>query len=288
MLDLQDQPIINCKYCSSSAVTKSGVYKGIQRYLCKNCRRKFKADYNLFYMRVPAKYVSCALDMYYEGLSVNNIRDYLRKEFGYYPHRVLIHQWIRRFTNRAINVFKEYHPMVTDTWRVDETIFLFHGVEYWMYEVLDEGTQFSLTTLITNSRSAQSIKNLMQKAILKAGKNPKLVMANIHYSYFKHIQNDFGCDAFTVNSDMNIAPRNTNFDSADFLRGILKPRIEVNRSLRTINTVQSFFDAWHVYYNYLKPNIKLNTRTPAETAGIIYTLKSWQAIVSLNPIGQLF
>jgi len=33
-----------CKHCGSKAVVKYGTYKGVQRYYCKRCRRKFKGD----------------------------------------------------------------------------------------------------------------------------------------------------------------------------------------------------------------------------------------------------
>lgn len=32
---------IQCKYCQSKNVIKYGKYKEVQRYFCKDCRRKF-------------------------------------------------------------------------------------------------------------------------------------------------------------------------------------------------------------------------------------------------------
>lgn len=42
---------ITCKNCGSTAVVKFGSYKGVQRYFCKACKRKFKADDDVFHMR---------------------------------------------------------------------------------------------------------------------------------------------------------------------------------------------------------------------------------------------
>ena len=33
-----------CKYCQSPNVIRFGTYKGIQRYYCKDCKRKFVLD----------------------------------------------------------------------------------------------------------------------------------------------------------------------------------------------------------------------------------------------------
>ncbi len=49
---------ITCKYCGAEAVVKFGTYKGVQRYWCKVCQRKFKADDSLFHMKTDAKQVS--------------------------------------------------------------------------------------------------------------------------------------------------------------------------------------------------------------------------------------
>ena len=45
MNEITNQPIV-CKNCGSEGVVKYGTYKGIQRYYCKACKRKFKADTN--------------------------------------------------------------------------------------------------------------------------------------------------------------------------------------------------------------------------------------------------
>jgi len=45
---------IKCKYCNSPNIVKFGTYKGVQRYFCKDCKRKFKNDDSLLYGKVPA------------------------------------------------------------------------------------------------------------------------------------------------------------------------------------------------------------------------------------------
>ena len=46
---------ITCKNCGSTAVVKFGKFKGVQRFWCKSCHRKFKADDDLYRMKVPAQ-----------------------------------------------------------------------------------------------------------------------------------------------------------------------------------------------------------------------------------------
>ena len=51
---------VKCKNCGPTAIVRFGKYKDIQRYWCNPCHRKFKADVDLFRVKVPADYVSSA------------------------------------------------------------------------------------------------------------------------------------------------------------------------------------------------------------------------------------
>jgi transposase-like protein len=113
---------ITCKNCGSEAVVKFGTYKGTQRYFCKVCKRKFKADADIFHMKVPAEYVSSALSMYYSGMSINDIRNHLKQEHNYYPSKSIIFGWVNKYTDLASKQFKDYHPKVGDVWIADETM----------------------------------------------------------------------------------------------------------------------------------------------------------------------
>jgi transposase-like protein len=54
---------IICIHCGSEGVSKYGTYKDVQRYWCKVCNRKFKADDTPFRMKTDANLVSSALNM---------------------------------------------------------------------------------------------------------------------------------------------------------------------------------------------------------------------------------
>ena len=59
-----DNPV-HCLDCDSTATVKYGTYKGVQRYWCKICKNKFKADGTLFHMKTPTNQISSALNLYY-------------------------------------------------------------------------------------------------------------------------------------------------------------------------------------------------------------------------------
>lgn len=56
-----------CKYCGSRNIIKWGQYHGIQRFFCKDCKRKFADNMALPNMQTPIDQVGSALGMFYEG-----------------------------------------------------------------------------------------------------------------------------------------------------------------------------------------------------------------------------
>ena len=127
-------PIV-CKNCGSEAVKKFGNYKGVPRFYCKVCHRKFKADDDVFHMKVPSEYVSSALSMYYSGMSVNDICTTLKQEHNYNPSNSVVYKWIDKYTPLATKHFQNYHPQVGDIWIANETVLNLDGEHsIWFYD----------------------------------------------------------------------------------------------------------------------------------------------------------
>lgn len=175
---------IKCKNCGSEAVVKYGSYKGVPRYWCKVCKRKFKADNALFHMKVSPEYISMALSMYYSGSSISDIRNHLKQEFGYYPSKHIVFEWVDKYTTIAANQFRDIHPKVGDTWIADETVLeLDKGIKVWFFDIIDSDTRFLLASRASRSRTTTDAQMLMDRAIKCAGKNPKVIVTDKLASY---------------------------------------------------------------------------------------------------------
>lgn len=78
---------MNCKYCNSENTIKFGVYNTIQRYYCKDCKRKFVPD-SLPRMKTPAKVIASAVGMYYGGMSLDAIQRQIEQDTGKHYSKV--------------------------------------------------------------------------------------------------------------------------------------------------------------------------------------------------------
>lgn len=271
---------ITCKNCGSEAVVKFGSYKGVPRYWCKVCKRKFKGDQDVFHMKVPAEYVNRAVGEYYSGLSINDIRNLLKQDYGYYPSQSVIFKWVNKYTNLASKQFKDYHPQVGDKWIADETMLDVDGEhKVWFYDIIDQKTRFLLASRVALSRTTHDAEMLMKEAYRRAGKAPKQIITDANYSYLDGIELTFGGDTEHVQSRPFVSKDSTNM--IERFHGTLKDRTKVFRSFRDLETLIQFTDGWLIYYNYFKPHTTLEGKTPAEEAHIKYDVKNWADLSSV-------
>ena len=269
---------ITCKNCGSNAVVKYGSYKGVPRYWCKSCQRKFKGDSDLFHMKTSPEQISSALRMYYDGMSVKDIKDFLKQEYQNDPSKKTIYQWIDKYSDIAIKEAKDYHPKVGDTWIADETVLRIGGQNVWMYDIIDDKTRFLLATRIAISRTSRDAQMLMKEAERKADKIPKVIVTDKNYSYLDGIEQAFGADTEHIQS----RPFTTDTHSTQKIERwheTLKERTKVMKGLKTLETAIQFVAGFLVHYNYFRGNEALDGKTPAEAAGVKFPYKDWAEII---------
>jgi putative transposase len=288
-----EQPTITikCKYCQSEAILRYGTYKGVQRYWCKTCQRKFKADDTTFHMKTDASEVSAALSMWYEGMSIEAINRQLGQDYGRGHSSATIYEWLQKYTKYAVDSAKDYHPKVGDIWIADETYVRVDKLRpsdktvknpynkskaaKWLvcWDIIDADTRFLLATRLTTSRTKKDAQMLMDRAIAKASKSPRVVYTDALGSY---LDINYGKDAthrvggpFDIGNNTNLIER---------FHGTFKARTKVMRALKNLNTAHSFLEGWLVHYNYLRPHESLVGKTPAEAAGVAYPYKNWNEL----------
>ena len=273
---IQSNPI-HCKYCGSRGVVKFGTYKGVQRYYCKACKRKFKDDDTTFHMKTDTNEVSSALNMYYEGMSIKAIRRHLLQEHEHSPSTATIYEWIMKYTQYATDSIKGYHPEVGNIWVADETVLKIGGQNVWFWDIIDDKTRYLLASRVSRSRTTRDAQILMDRAIKTAGKAPQVVITDKLASY---LDVNYGKGAeHRQGSPFKVLGSGESTSEIERFHGTLKARTKVMRGLKNIETAHDFTQGWLVHYNYLRPHEALDDRTPAEVAGIKYPYKNWQDII---------
>jgi len=91
-----------CSKCGSKSTKKDGKRKTenrgqIQRYRCKECNFRFVVDDGFFRMRNHPKKITCALDLFYRGVSTRKVQEHFQ---AFYPHNSShksIYKWVVKY-----------------------------------------------------------------------------------------------------------------------------------------------------------------------------------------------
>ena len=71
--------------------------------------------------------IADALNMYYEGMSLNEIRRKFIQQNGNYISKVTPYNWVQRFMDLAKNEADKHAPNVCNVWVADETVIHVNG-----------------------------------------------------------------------------------------------------------------------------------------------------------------
>lgn len=122
---------VKCKYYGSPAIVKYGTHEGVQRYWCKDCKRKFVPNKALPKMKTPANVITSAMSCYFDGMPLDAIQRHVQQQFGIYMSESGIYNWVVRFSKEAVKRAKDFKPDTGDTWVADETVIRVGGKKIW-------------------------------------------------------------------------------------------------------------------------------------------------------------
>jgi len=267
---------ILCKYCQSPNAIKFGTFNGVQRYWCKDCKRKFADNKALPTMKTPIEHISTALSCYFGGMPLDAIQRHLQQQFGVYYSEMGVYNWIRRFSQEAVNRVASFQPIVGDTWIADETVLKVGGRNIWFFDVIDEKTRYLLASRLSTSRTIKEAALVMNEAKRRAGKSPKRIITDKLAAYIDGIELVFGADTKHVQSKPFTDVNSTNV--IERFHGTLKDRTKVVRGFKNMDTARLLTQAWLVHYNFFKEHTTLGDVPPAVRMGAT-PIKDWAEVV---------
>jgi transposase-like protein len=227
-------------------------------------------------MQYATSKVSDALNMYYEGLSLKEIRRNFIQQYNDYLSDRTVLNWVNRFSKLAIVEANKYKPDVGSIWVADETVIDIDGKNIWFWDIIDTKTRFLIASHMSYTRTSKDAEQLMKQAYQRTGKIPRVIYTDKLRAYLEGIESVFGGDtSHKQGSPFNIE---TNTNLIERFQGTIKSRTKVMRGLHTVESARLFMDGWLVHYNFFRPHMSLKDRTPASVAGIRFPFRNWKDI----------
>lgn len=267
---------IKCKYCQSTAIVKYGTFEGMQRYFCKECRRKFADNDALPKMKTPVWIISLVLDSYYKGMSIGEIQKEIDQRHGAYYAQSSIYNWILRFSKEAVEQGKSFHPKTGDVWCLYITPIKTEKRQSLIYDIFDISSKFLLISRIFENGNKTSLINLIKPAsvsIYSPGQTITLLLPDGvgDLDSTLEIKNKGTTSKFVLKqADKEIKGQ---------CNDLLKKRSRLIRSFNNIEVAQILTGAWQVHYNFISGNEKTARIPPAQKMGGTH-FKTWSDIVT--------
>jgi putative transposase len=268
---------MNCKFCNSPYTMKYGFKAGIQYYKCNVCHRKFSGRLALEGMRFNATTVGEAMGLFYDGLSLSDISRHLLVTEGIKADPVTVWRWVIKFSKLAQDITAKTKIRTSWRWVIDETMIKVEGRNVWLWDVIEARTRFLLATHLTKTRNMRSAIAVLSTARDRVIGTPSYIVSDGMRAYPDAIEQVFGAESTHIRSKGITAEINTNI--IERFQGTVKERTKVMRGLKTMETAEIISEGFIVHYNFLRPHMALDGKTPAAVSGLKYPFKTWIELV---------
>lgn len=252
-----------CPYCGSADVRPKGFRYNksgpVRMFRCRRCRKRFKDNAATEYGGAKAALAIIAADLYYKGLSLREIANHLWQVYGVDISPVTVRNWVMKITNALKKAFEETKLEVGDKWLADETVVKVNGEPMYLWNVMDYETRTYLASLLTSGRDAGDAIKAIKEAIKNSSKIPKTMVTDGLQSYRRALE-ILGLPIEHI-SNAGLA-KDENNNIVERLHGTLKEWVREKRGAR--EKFEEIIEGYRIYYNYLRPNMRLNEETPAK------------------------
>ena len=280
------QPIsqLACRYCNSEHIVKKIIRRNkqydIQRYLCKDCGKRFSFNIGFEKMRAPADAITSAMQLYFTGESFRNVMRFLELR-GVHVSHVAVYKWIRKYVALMQGYVEKIKlPMIGNAWRTDELYVKFRGNMKYLYAIMDDETRFWIAQQVSGTKYIADVRPLFKKAKEIAGKRPNVLISDGAPNYNQAFKDEF----FHRRKPRSRHIRHIrmqgdhNNNKMERLNGEVRDREKVMRGLKKANT--TVLTGYQLYHNFVRPHEGIANMTPAEKCGVkIEGENKWKTLI---------
>ena len=268
---------IDCPDCHSTHIVKVGKQNGQQRYLCRGCSKKFRANDKPEGRRVPAEQMGMAVRMFYSGMSYKQIAETISDAFNIpEPSKSTIYDWVQDCTKQAVREMRDHPAQVGSRWVADEMQVQVGGEKYWNWNIMDRKTRYILASHLSKERDTRAAKAVLRKAKANSAVEPEEIKTDKWRPYIRAIKDVYPSTKH-VQSEGLTAEINNNM--SERLQGTFRQRTKTLRGLQNRESGQNYLDGWVLTYNLFREHEGLDGQTPGEEAKVTLPYWDWADVV---------
>ena len=293
---------IKCSNCKSEHVIKWTKRKTqnrglIQRYKCNSCNKTFTIDDGFFRMRNHPKKITCAIDLFYRGISTRKVQEHFK---AFYPHNssnVSIYKWIIKyakvisnFTNGLkLSIGKEVQIDEVEYHRRKSHKYKLGNERNWFIDSICPKTKFMVASEYVKFRGMKEVKQVIKNIKTKTGVQIKVITSDGWLAYPNAIRKIYGFSnkihKVSVFHNRVNASKGEGFNyPIERLHNNLRARTKTFRGFHgSVESANSILKGFEIYYNFITKHQTIN-KCPYELATDL-KLKSgnkWLELIGLS------
>jgi transposase-like protein len=275
---------IICSHCKSENVIKWTKRKTenrglIQRYKCKDCDKTFTLDDGFFRMRNAPQKVTCALDLFYRGVSTRKVQEHFK---AFYPHNAdhsSILRWIVKYSKVISNFTDKLKLNIGAEVQIDEVEYhrrkshkrRLGAEKNFFIDSICPQTKFMVASDYFKSRGMDEIKSVIKNIKNKTDVQVKVITSDGWLAYPDAIKKVYGFSNIThsvpVKHKVVNASKGDGFNyPIERLHNNLRARTKTFRGFHgSVESANSIMKGWAIYYNFITKHQTIN-KCPYELA----------------------
>jgi transposase-like protein len=268
------QPVTasSCPKCASENIKRHGVrynkHVALQRWECKACGYWFTLNLGFEGMRATPEIITNAMQIYFTGASFRGVRDFLKLR-GVKFSQQSVWKWVAKYSKLMEDYLEQIRPQLGDTWRTDEMYLKFKGHPEYLFGMMDDQTRFRIAEQVAEHKGSSDVRPMFRKAEQRAGKRPKVLISDGAHNFIEASRREWysvhpeRCTTHVRDVRLSGQVHNNKMERQN---GEWRDREKVMRSLKREDS--PVLTGMQVFHNFIRPNMGLGGKTPAEMAGI--------------------
>jgi putative transposase len=258
----------------------------IQRYKCKDCDKTFTKDEGFFRMRNHPKKITCALDLFYRGVSTRKVQEHFKAFYPQNSTHKSVYLWVIKYANMIssftdnlkVNTGKEIQVDEMEYHRRNE-----HkrkGVSKdWFIDSVDCHTRFMVSSKYFKSRGQTEIREVLKKVKYKTEGYVTTITTDGYTAYEKVVKKTWGYNnklgRHNIFHNKVTASKGEGFNLfIERLHNSIRERTKTFRGFHgSVESAQAIMKGYEIFYNFIRkhqaigkcpyeiaiPDLKLNS-----------------------------
>jgi transposase-like protein len=295
-----DTEAIICPECGSPEHKPSGFRKNkpgkVQRWECEACHHRFVDNEGFVKMKHDGEIVAVAITLYFKGQSYRSVVDTIEQIYGIVVDHSTVIRWMQKYVQLAKAFVDGLDPETSGVYHVDEMIVHVRktepikvGVEgkegnySWLWNLMDHDTRFLLASMISKRRSIEDARAVFKQAKKLMRKKPLAMVHDGLQAYPEAGVKEFYTNKGPKMEDIrSVGQRDRGLNQrVERINNTIRDREKTMRGMDHDESAQVTADGMRINYNFIRPNMALENKTPAEAAGLKLGLKGirWKALI---------